>query len=77
MGIVEEEADESDFWLGLLHERGLVDEDRTLTLSKEAQQIVAMVVSSIRTARQALRGTPHSAFRTPHHGSGSCSSTGR
>ena len=73
MGIVEEEADESAFWLGLLRERGLVDTDRASSLLKEAEQIVAMTVSSIRTARQASRSTPHSAFRTPHHGSGPCS----
>ena len=72
MGIVEEEADESDFWLGLLLERGLVDAERASSLRKEAGQIVAMTISSIRTARQASRATPHSALRVPHSG-GACS----
>jgi four helix bundle protein len=66
MGIVEEEADESQFWLELLLERGFADTERISALRQEAGQIVAMTVSSIRTARQAFRSTPHSAFRTPH-----------
>ena len=66
MGIVEEEADESEFWLGLLLERGLLNAERASLLRREAGQILAMTVSSIRTARQAHRSTPHSALRTPH-----------
>jgi len=66
MGIVEEEADESEFWLALLAERELVDPKRLAPLREEARQIVAMTVSSIRTARRTPRSTPHSAFRTPH-----------
>jgi len=73
MGIVEEEADESQFWLGLLLERKLLAAERLSSLHQEAGQIVAMTVSSIRTARLASRSTPHSAFRTPHHGPDSCS----
>src|SRR5438045_5284263 len=66
MGIVEEEADESEFWLGLLLERGLLDAQRASLLRREAGQILAMTVTSIRTARQAHHSTPHSALRTPH-----------
>src|SRR5206468_7928698 len=70
MGIVEEEADESEFWLGLLLERGLLDAQRASLLRREAGQILAMTVTSIRTARQAHRSTPHSALRTPHQDRG-------
>ncbi len=66
MGIVEEEADESEFWLGLLLERRLLEPERASLLRREVEQILAMTVSSIRTARQARRSTPHSALRTPH-----------
>ena len=66
MGIVEEEADESEFWLGLLLERGLLDAQRASLLRREAEQILAMTVTSIRTARQAHHSTPHSPLRTPH-----------
>ena len=66
MGIVEEEADESEFWLGLLLERGLIAAEHASLLRREADQILAMTVSSIRTARQARLSTRNSAFRTPH-----------
>lgn len=53
LGIVEEEADESAFWLDLLVASGEEVPVAVLrNLEREAQEIVAMVVSSIRTARQ-------------------------
>jgi four helix bundle protein len=52
MGIVEEEADESMYWIELIVESGLMDEIRTLDLYKEADEIVSMVVASINTARK-------------------------
>jgi len=66
LGIVEEEADEAQFWLDLVIERGLSDAVRVASLRDEARQLVAIVVSSIRTARRASRAIPHSAFRIPH-----------
>jgi four helix bundle protein len=52
MGIVEEEADESVHWLELLGEGQVVSADRLADLLREANEIVAMVVASIRTARK-------------------------
>jgi len=66
MGIVEEEADESEFWLGVVAERRLGEAERVTALRDEARQLVAIVVSSIRTARGARTSIPHSALRTPH-----------
>jgi len=66
LGIVEEEADEAQFWLDLVISRGLADTDRVVCLREEARQLVAIVVSSIRTARGTPRSIPHSAFRIPH-----------
>jgi four helix bundle protein len=66
LGIVEEEADESQFWLDLVIERGLADGDRVVRLREEARQLVAIVVASIRTTRRTPRSIPHSAFRIPH-----------
>jgi four helix bundle protein len=63
LGIVEEEADESLFWLDLLRETGLVQGERVALLIKEGDALLAMTVASIRTARQCI---PHSALRTPH-----------
>jgi four helix bundle protein len=64
MGIVEEEADESQFWLELMIERGQLD-TRAAALQREAGQIVAIAVSSIRTARRARPVSPQSAIRNP------------
>ena len=66
LGIVEEEADESQFWLDLVVERRLGDAARVSGLREEARQLVAIVVSSIRTARGTPLSIPHSAFRIPH-----------
>jgi len=52
MGIVEEEADESLFWMELLVDAELLDEQRLQDLMKEADEILAITVSSIKTARR-------------------------
>ena len=51
LGIVEEEADESIYWFELLVETGLVPVAMLKDLMREADEITAMVVSSIRTSR--------------------------
>ena len=51
MGIVEEEADETIYWIELLVDAGLIKRARVAGLLNEANQIVALVVSSIKTAR--------------------------
>jgi four helix bundle protein len=51
LGVVEEEADESAYWMELIVEGNLMDDKRVASLLDEANQIVAMVVSSIKTAR--------------------------
>src|SRR5438876_6735481 len=51
MGIVEEEADESSFWLELLEEARLVTSERVVELQREAGQLVAITIASIHTAR--------------------------
>jgi four helix bundle protein len=51
MGIVEEEADESLYWMEMLVHAGLVKPERINALMDEAREIVCMVVASIKTAR--------------------------
>ena len=55
MGSVVEEADESVFWIELLVEAELVEEERVADLMEEANQLVAIVAASHRTARQTKR----------------------
>jgi len=52
MGIVEEEADESAYWMELLIESGLAPETRPAGLLGEANELVAITVASIRTAKK-------------------------
>ncbi len=52
MGIVEEEADESIFWMELLADASIVEKRLLEGLVKEAGEILAIVVSSIKTAKK-------------------------
>jgi four helix bundle protein len=51
LGIVEEEADESSYWLELIIEGGLMPKDRVMPLLQEADEMVAIMVASKRTAK--------------------------
>lgn len=52
LGDVEEEADETLFWLELLEASELVPAKRPTALKQEADELVAIVVASIKTARR-------------------------
>ena len=52
LGIVEEECDESSYWMELLVEAGLVAEKRLSELLQEADEILAVVVTSINTSKR-------------------------
>ncbi len=52
MSIVEEEADESCFWMELLIDGGLVFEPHLQGLKAEASELLAITVASITTARK-------------------------
>jgi four helix bundle protein len=51
LSIVEEEADESIYWMELLVESGLVPQAKMTNLMNEMHEIVAMIVASIKTLR--------------------------
>lgn len=51
MGIVEEECDETMYWIELLIDAAIVKRDRVAALFKEADEIVSITVSSLKTAR--------------------------
>lgn len=50
IGIVEEEADESCFWLELIIDSGLLNEDRIRPLLSEAGELVAIMAASRKSA---------------------------
>jgi len=52
MGDVLEEADESGYWIELLAESGKIDQKTAAPVLKEANELVAISISSINTAKQ-------------------------
>ena len=50
--IVEEEGDESLFWMELLVESGLTSQQKLGELMKEGDEIVSITVAALKTARQ-------------------------
>jgi len=55
MGTVEEEADESIYWLELLVEAKIVKAEKLAPLMAEASELLAITVASINTAKRAKR----------------------
>jgi len=52
LAIVEEEADETIHWLEMLAESGTVPESKLTDLIRETNEVLAMVVASIKTLRK-------------------------
>jgi len=52
LGIVEEEADESMFWLEIIKEMKISDHSLVDLLLKESDELIAIFVSSIKTSRE-------------------------
>ena len=52
LAIVEEEADETLFWLEIIKEMKILDDAFIDSLMKENDEIIAIIVSSIKTARK-------------------------
>jgi four helix bundle protein len=51
LAIVEEEADETIHWLEMLSESGIVSESKLADLKSEINEVLAMIVASIKTLR--------------------------
>ncbi len=61
LGTVEEEADESVYWMEMLIDAGLVKRPKIAALLGEGNEILAIVVASINTSRR----NSQSAVRNP------------
>ena len=55
MKIVEEECDETIYWLEIIEESGLAKVEPIAPLRKEANEILAMIVASINTVSKNLK----------------------
>jgi len=51
MKIVEEEADETEYWLELLVEAELIPQEQIKNIYKETDEILSMTVASLKTLR--------------------------
>jgi len=65
LSIVEEEADESMFWIELLIESDIVAERKVSALYTDVNEIVAMTVASIKTLRLKKEANPKSKIGNP------------
>jgi len=52
LSVVEEEADETLFWLEILEEMEILDKDLLVRLMQEDDEIIAIIVASIKTSRK-------------------------
>jgi four helix bundle protein len=69
LGIVEEECDETIFWIEFLVTVDVVAERKVAGLLQEANELLAISISSIKTARAIpapLGSKPAPSFRTPN-----------
>ncbi len=64
LGIVEEEADETLFWLELAVEANLIPIKKVESLMQEAEELLKITVASIQTMRK-RQSIPKSAIRNP------------
>jgi four helix bundle protein len=64
VGTVEEEADETGFWLELISGSGMLPAGKLNELQREAGELTAIAVASIRTSRRRA-ASPQSAIRIP------------
>ncbi|MEO8435889.1 MAG: four helix bundle protein [Pyrinomonadaceae bacterium] len=62
MGTVEEEADETMYWIELSIDAGLMQQKGVQNLLNEANEILSITVSSINTARTSNQASPSARF---------------
>src|SRR3989304_679955 len=59
MKIVEQESDETEYWLEILVEAGLVSQNQVASIYKETDEILAMTVASLKTLRARQSSSHH------------------
>lgn len=69
LGIVESEADETMLWLEMIDEMEITRKEKMKELIRENDEIIAMIVSSIRTVKNKIKSAelriPNSTISTP------------
>ena len=56
MSIAYKEADETDYWLDLLHDNGYINESQYESLKKDMDRILKLLTSIVKTMNQKVKG---------------------
>ena len=56
MSIAYKEADETDFWLNLLHDNGYLDDTQFNSLKKDIDRILKIMASIVKTMKEKIEG---------------------
>lgn len=50
--MADKEADETDFWLNLLHDNGYINDEQLDSLNKDMERILKILTSIVKTMNQ-------------------------
>lgn len=56
MSIAYKEADESDYWLNLLHDNGYLNDEQFNSLNKDIDRILKVLASIVKTMKEKIEG---------------------
>lgn len=56
MSIAYKEADETDYWLNLLHDNGYMNDDQFESLSQDCNRILRVLTSIVKTMKEKKKG---------------------
>ena len=54
MSIAYKEADESDYWLNMLHDNGYLDDSRYESLNNDCDRILKILASIVKTMKEKI-----------------------
>ncbi len=56
MSIAYKEADETDYWLNLLHDNGYLNDEQFTSLNKDIDRILKILASIVKTMKEKIEG---------------------
>ena len=52
MSIASKEADETDYWLNMLHDNGYINDEQFFSLNSDCQRVIRVLISIVKTCSQ-------------------------
>ena len=52
MSIASKEADETDYWLNMLHDNGYINDEQFFSLNEDCQRVIRVLISIVKTCSQ-------------------------